>query len=204
MVPLGHEYLPLDLRRFSGEEFAHSAAIFSNCAGLVKSRPEWRRWDYLSRRCSGRWPGRLLRGVEDGSSPSDGCGPIPGPRPTSRWRWPSRGGGRTGTVRNFVRRLGMIEAKEPDNAVTQFDDLKKALAERVVNAKMDPSLGRGSRRRSSITHIIDRAPRAASRRISWNPPGRRLCRLQRSLRSPGEGRDRSLEAACWSHVIHPR
>jgi hypothetical protein len=33
----------LDLRRFSGEGLAHSAAIFSNCAGLVKSRAEWRR-----------------------------------------------------------------------------------------------------------------------------------------------------------------
>ena len=35
--------LRVDLRRFSGEGLAHSAAIFSNCAGLVKSRAEWRR-----------------------------------------------------------------------------------------------------------------------------------------------------------------
>ena len=33
----------VDLRRFSGEGLAHSADHFSNCAGLVKSRAEWRR-----------------------------------------------------------------------------------------------------------------------------------------------------------------
>ena len=33
----------LDLRRFSGEALGHSAATFSNCTGLVKSRAEWRR-----------------------------------------------------------------------------------------------------------------------------------------------------------------
>ena len=33
----------LDLPRFSGEALAHSAAVFSNCAGLVKSRAECRR-----------------------------------------------------------------------------------------------------------------------------------------------------------------
>jgi hypothetical protein len=33
----------LDLPRYSGEGLGHSAAIFSNCTGLVKSRAEWRR-----------------------------------------------------------------------------------------------------------------------------------------------------------------
>lgn len=33
----------LNLRRFSGEALDHSAACFSNCAGLAKSRAEWRR-----------------------------------------------------------------------------------------------------------------------------------------------------------------
>ena len=33
----------LDLPRFSGEGLGHSAAIFSNCTGLVQSRAEWRR-----------------------------------------------------------------------------------------------------------------------------------------------------------------
>jgi hypothetical protein len=33
----------VDLPRFSGEALDHSAAVFSNCAGLVKSRAEWRR-----------------------------------------------------------------------------------------------------------------------------------------------------------------
>jgi hypothetical protein len=30
----------MDLRRFSGEALGHSAAIFSNCTGLVNSRAE--------------------------------------------------------------------------------------------------------------------------------------------------------------------
>ena len=33
----------LDLRRFSGEALGQPAACFSNCAGLEKSRAEWRR-----------------------------------------------------------------------------------------------------------------------------------------------------------------
>jgi hypothetical protein len=33
----------LDLRRFSGEALGQPAACFSNCAGLAKSRAEWRR-----------------------------------------------------------------------------------------------------------------------------------------------------------------
>ena len=40
---LAVEDIDLDLRRFSGEALGHSAAIFSNCTGLVKSRAEWRR-----------------------------------------------------------------------------------------------------------------------------------------------------------------
>ena len=35
--------IDLDLRRFSGEGLGHSAACFSNCAGLAKSKAEWRR-----------------------------------------------------------------------------------------------------------------------------------------------------------------
>ena len=35
--------LSLDLRRFSGEALGQPAACFSNCAGLEKSRAEWRR-----------------------------------------------------------------------------------------------------------------------------------------------------------------
>jgi hypothetical protein len=33
----------LELRRLSGEALSHSAAVFSNYTGLVKSRAEWRR-----------------------------------------------------------------------------------------------------------------------------------------------------------------
>ena len=35
--------IELDLPRFSREALGHSATVFSNCAGLVKSRAEWRR-----------------------------------------------------------------------------------------------------------------------------------------------------------------
>jgi hypothetical protein len=42
-VDVGGVGLSVDLRRFSREALGHSAAIFSNCAGLVNSRAEWRR-----------------------------------------------------------------------------------------------------------------------------------------------------------------
>ena len=39
----GDEHAVVDLLRFSGEALGQVRAIFSNCAGLVKSSAEWRR-----------------------------------------------------------------------------------------------------------------------------------------------------------------
>jgi len=43
LMPLPLADRKVDLLRFDGEALGHSAACFSNCAGLVQSRAEWRR-----------------------------------------------------------------------------------------------------------------------------------------------------------------
>jgi putative transposase len=130
-------------------------------------------------------------------SPTNDGGAAPG-RPPGQSQ---AGAAPRGTVRNFVRRLGMIGGKEPNDAATQrpcipdavldqllagadpktvfdpsglLDDLKKALAERVLNAEMDHHLAGeepGNRRSGYGKKTVITDTGRIELEVSARPPG---------------------------------